>query len=82
MITCKQATQLISEQLDRDLGLWQRFSLKLHLFLCHYCRKYARQLNFLRGASTQLDQHIESNEQHTLSSESKQKMKTVIENKH
>jgi len=80
MITCKQATQLISEKLDRDLGLWQRLSLKFHLFLCRYCRKYARQLDFLRSVCTQLDQHIECNDQHSLSPESKQKLKAAIKN--
>jgi len=78
MITCKQATQLISDKLDQNLNLWQRLNLKIHLLLCHYCRKYARQIGFLHSASTQLDQHIESNDQHALSPESKQKLKTAI----
>ncbi len=81
MITCKQASQLISDKLDRDLSLWQRLNLKLHLFMCHYCSKYARQLRFLHSASSQLDQHIENNDQHSLSPESKQKFKTAIKNR-
>lgn len=80
MITCKQATQLISDKLERDLSLWQRLSLTPHLLLCHYCRKYAKQIRFLHDNSHQLDQHIESNHQHTLSPEAKQKLKTALKN--
>jgi len=48
MLTCKEATRLISESLDRDLPFRRRLGLRIHLVLCRLCRRYARQLFFLQ----------------------------------
>lgn len=81
MLNCKQATQLVSHELDQKLSLSQRISLKLHLLICHYCRNYARHLNFLRRASTQMEQHIEQ-QGPALPEESREKLKQTIKNNH
>jgi len=47
MLTCKQASRLISEGLDRDLDLAQRASLRLHLLICSACSRVKTQLAFL-----------------------------------
>lgn len=49
MLTCKEATRLVSESLDRELSFRQRFGLRVHLLLCHFCRRYKRQLLFLQS---------------------------------
>jgi hypothetical protein len=81
MISCKQATQLVSTGLDQKLSLSQRISLKLHLFICHYCRTYVRHLNFLRRATGRLEQHIEQQGQ-PLSAKAREKVKQSIKNNH
>jgi len=48
---CREAVRLQSEQMDHPLGWWQRLGLKVHLMLCTWCRRYGRQLRFLRSAS-------------------------------
>src|SRR6266851_6203607 len=48
---CKTATRLQSEALDRKLRLRQRFGLRVHLLLCKWCRRYGKQIAFLRNAS-------------------------------
>jgi len=50
-ITCKEASRLISEGLDRDLGLVERTKLRLHLAICVACTRLTRQLDFLRRAA-------------------------------
>ncbi|MFZ0827630.1 MAG: zf-HC2 domain-containing protein [Verrucomicrobiia bacterium] len=45
---CKAATRLQSDALDRKLPLRQQMGLRLHLLLCKWCRRYGKQLNFLR----------------------------------
>ena len=50
MLTCKEATHLISESLDRDLPLHKRMGVRVHLFFCKFCRRYRRQLVFLQKA--------------------------------
>ncbi len=48
MMTCKEVAQLASESLDRSLTLYERLTLRLHLFRCDMCTRYVRQLKFLQ----------------------------------
>jgi len=48
---CKTATRLQSEALDGKLPLRQRFGLRVHLLLCKWCRRYGKQITFLRNAA-------------------------------
>jgi hypothetical protein len=48
MLTCKDASQLISEGRDRKLGRRERLGLRLHLWMCKNCRLFERQLGQLR----------------------------------
>lgn len=50
MLTCKQATHLVSERLDRKLSRRERFALRLHVWLCNNCRRFERQINYIRQA--------------------------------
>ncbi|MBU0498453.1 MAG: zf-HC2 domain-containing protein [Gammaproteobacteria bacterium] len=50
MLTCKQATQLLSQRQDRQLGFAERLGLRMHLTLCAGCRNFDRQMGFLRRA--------------------------------
>lgn len=55
MLTCKETAQLISESLDRSLTLRERLGLRLHLWRCDMCSRYASQLKFLQGACADAD---------------------------
>lgn len=48
MLSCKEASRLMSEAQDRKLSLGQRLSLRTHLLICRGCANYQRQLGFLR----------------------------------
>ncbi len=48
MLTCRQATQVISEAQDRPLGWRERWSLRLHLMMCVSCRAFERQMRLIR----------------------------------
>ena len=50
LITCKQATRLVSQMQDRPLGFTDRVLLKLHLGWCKACMQFERQVRFLREA--------------------------------
>ncbi|MDP3538725.1 MAG: zf-HC2 domain-containing protein [Azonexus sp.] len=50
MISCKEATRLVSLQLERPLGFWVRLQLRLHLAFCIGCRRAEKQFRFLRQA--------------------------------
>ena len=45
---CQAMVPLMSESLDRKLGLLERLNLKLHLLVCAWCARYLKQIKFLR----------------------------------
>jgi predicted anti-sigma-YlaC factor YlaD len=51
MLNCKEATGLMSQKMDRNLGLGSRMSLRFHLMMCSGCRNFSKQMQFLRQAS-------------------------------
>ena len=54
MLTCKEASRLTSEELDRKLGVGQWLALRMHLTLCEGCSRVSAQYQFLRRAMSQL----------------------------
>lgn len=54
MLSCKEATQLLSQGQDRPLALRERLALRLHLLVCEACSNFRRQLDFVSRASRQL----------------------------
>ena len=50
MLTCKDASHLITEGQDRRLGPWERIGLRLHLWMCDSCRLFEKQMRYLRQA--------------------------------
>jgi hypothetical protein len=49
-LSCREATQLISQREDRKLTLAQQAALRLHLVICRGCRALSAQIPFLRRA--------------------------------
>ncbi len=47
MLSCKEVTKLVSDNLDRPLPLWRRLSLRLHIAMCNGCSAYRRQIESL-----------------------------------
>ena len=51
MLSCKDATRLCSDALERELSLRERLSLRMHLALCAGCTRFEEQLAVLRALS-------------------------------
>lgn len=49
-LSCREASRLISESLDRELTRRERWSLRIHTLLCTACRSFARQTSMIREA--------------------------------
>lgn len=47
MLSCKDATRLMSEAQDRDLAMTETIGLEMHLLICAGCRRYREQMDFL-----------------------------------
>ena len=79
MLSCKQASQLISQSLDRPLTMRERVALKLHLFVCKYCKRFSQQVQTLRVAIKIMVSSIESNNNIEMSSAAKKRIADLVE---
>jgi hypothetical protein len=60
MLTCKQASQLISQSLDHPLSWYELMQLRLHLMMCGACNRFRKQLNVLRVGLRKIRANIEN----------------------
>lgn len=67
MLNCYEASQLISQSLDRPLSFSERLQLKVHLLMCDACRRFKQQLNQLKQHLKALMQKVETDESLQLS---------------
>jgi hypothetical protein len=79
MLSCRQASQLISQSLDRPLTLRERFALKLHLTICKYCKRFSQQMQTLRFAVTKMVSAIENDNTIEMPSEAKKRIALSVE---
>jgi hypothetical protein len=57
MLSCKEATRLVSKGLDRRLPFGRRMALRVHLAICDGCTNFQKQTEFLRRAVARLGNH-------------------------
>jgi predicted anti-sigma-YlaC factor YlaD len=53
MVSCKEASRLLSQQEDGPLSRFARLKLWLHLQACDKCTRFYKQVRFLRKALKQ-----------------------------
>ena len=76
--SCREATRLQSDALDRLLPISSRLGLRIHLVLCQWCRRYGKQLRFLRRAAREHpDQGCEA-APHTLSPAARERIQQAL----
>ena len=75
---CREASRLQSDALDRSLSLSQRFGLRLHLLLCRWCRRYGKQIRFLRQAAHEHPEEAVEAAPRTLSPEARERLKRSL----
>jgi len=50
MMSCRHATEMMSQGQDRRLSFGERVSLRVHLMICVGCRNTLNHFRFLRDA--------------------------------
>ena len=78
--TYRQVSRLQSDALDRRLSLSKRFGLRLHLLLCKWCRRYGKQIRFLRRAAHEHSDELNEATPRRLSSEARERLKRTVRN--
>ena len=48
MLSCKEVTELCSQELERPLRLGERMSVGTHLMMCTGCTNFRKQMALLR----------------------------------
>lgn len=84
-ITCKDTSPIISEMMDHRVSSGKYWRAKIHLSMCEVCRLYKSQLKVLSKIAQKLGQEDSTvHEKVALTSESKLKMKKILdqENQH
>jgi hypothetical protein len=56
--TCEGATALVSRSLDGRPDRAEWFAMRLHLFCCPGCRRFDRQMKFLRQVMARLKERL------------------------
>ena len=57
--SCREATRLITERLDRKLTFAERTGLRFHLAICAACPKVVRQIDIMREALARWRKHVD-----------------------
>jgi hypothetical protein len=78
MLSCKQTSQLLSQSLDRPLSARERFALRLHLWICKYCRRFGQQINLLRTTVKQWGERVEGDAGIQLPADAKVRIASLI----
>jgi hypothetical protein len=79
MLNCKQTSQLVSQSLDRRLTLKERFALRIHLWICKYCKRFSQQLLAMRSGLQGMTKSMEEDTQLHMPSESKARIAKALE---
>lgn len=82
MLTCKQASQLLSQSLDRPLTRGERFRLRFHILICRFCKRFGQQIVGLSTAIRQQVKLIEQNEEIKLSKDAIERITQAINSIH
>jgi hypothetical protein len=75
---CREASRLQSHALDQPLSLPKRFGLRMHLLICKWCRRYGKQIRFLRQALHERPDELNEAAPRSLSPEVRQRLKQAF----
>jgi len=78
MYSCKQASELTCKAQDQSLSLREKLSLRMHLIMCTMCRRYAKQISFIRRATQRLSEDAEGDKNIHLSEEGRERITNKI----
>jgi hypothetical protein len=78
---CPEADALTSESLDRNLDLSERLALRMHRMVCHSCRQFKKQLQFVRRSCQVLQEREQAQLESgpSLEPEVKERLKRLLD---
>lgn len=79
LLSCKEATRLITLRSYRKLKFRERLQVKMHTTMCHPCRKFGNQSKYIDHAVEHLVKQFHQVSEEELSSEVKSELQKEIE---
>lgn len=79
MLNCQQTSLLVSQSLDRPLTWRERWKVRAHLLICVYCRRFTKQLRFIRRQMQHWQQQTNENADLQLSLSAKERIARQID---
>lgn len=82
MLSCEEATFLITKSEMTKVGCLKRMQLRMHLTACEFCRRFKTQSNYINQSLSQLEvsEFQESENKKKLPVEKKKELQSLIEN--
>lgn len=78
-LNCREASRAQSEALDHVLPRATRIGLWLHLLICKWCRRYGKQIQFLRHAAHEHHEELTEAAPQKLSPEARERIKQRLQ---
>lgn len=75
LYSCREVSGLVSLSFDKNLSLFQKIRLSMHLSMCKLCKRHSTQLHFLHN---HIKEHKEQLASLTLPVETKKKIKDEL----
>ncbi len=75
MISCKEATYLISKKEEGKITMVERLKLSFHLMMCRFCKMFEKQNNFIAHHTRQMEDVLSPHDDGTLPDSIKEKIK-------
>ncbi len=60
MLSCREATRLMSDQQERILSTRERLELQVHVMMCKGCKNFKLQMPFLRRAMRAYSERVDA----------------------
>ena len=76
---CKQSVRLQSAAMDGKLPFRQRLGLRIHLLLCKWCRRYGKQIGFVRTAARGKEHEEHVLPERSLSDDARERIKRKLQ---
>jgi len=70
--------RILSLGMDKPLPLSTRIKLRIHYFMCSFCERYAKQLNYMREVAREFPEKIGEVSEATLPTEAKERLKEAL----
>lgn len=77
---CREASRLQSDSMDCALTPLKIVGVRIHLLLCRWCRRYGKQIRFLRRAAHEHPEAVAQAATQSLSTEAKERMRRSLGN--